>query len=83
MYSLSIGSVINGYPNGGTFRASVKTTSECAWSVTSNADWIHVTNGASGKGDGAFAFVVDSNAGSSHVGTLVAAGEVVVFNQSS
>jgi hypothetical protein len=82
-YSLSIGSTIAGYPSGGTFPVGVKTTSGCGWTAASNASWIHVTSGASGSGDGAFTFVADANPGPARSGTLTAAGQIVVFNQSS
>lgn len=84
-YSLSIGSTINGYPSGGTFPVAVTTTppTGCPWTAVSNATWIHVTNGASGSGDGTFTFIVDGNTGPARAGTLTAAGQIVVFNQSS
>ncbi len=84
-YSLSIGSTVNGYPNGGTFPVAVTTTSsECAWTAVSTATWIHVTGGGSGIGNGTFTFVLDANTGGSgRSGTLTAAGEIVVVNQSS
>jgi hypothetical protein len=84
-YSLSIGSMVNGYPNGATFPVAVTTTStECAWTAVSNATWIHVTGGASGIGNGTFTFVLDANTGGSNrSGTLTAAGEIIVVNQSS
>jgi hypothetical protein len=84
-YALSIGSTINGYPTGGTFAAAVTTTPStgCAWTAVSNADWIHVPSGSSGSGNGSFTFVVDGNPGPARAGTLTAANEIVVFNQSS
>jgi hypothetical protein len=84
-YSLSVGSTVNGYPSGGTFPVAVTTTPStgCSWTAVSNATWIHVTNGASGSGSGTFTFVVDPDAGPARAGTLTAAGEIVVFNQSS
>jgi hypothetical protein len=84
-YALSIGPMINGYPTGGTFAAAVTTTPStgCDWTAVSNADWIHITSGSSGSGNGSFTFVADSNPGPARAGTLTAANEIVVFNQSS
>jgi hypothetical protein len=48
--------------------------------ATSNAEWLHVTSGASGKGDGTFTFVADPDSGPARVGTLSAAGEIVIFS---
>jgi hypothetical protein len=84
-YALSIGSTINGYPTGGTFASAVTTTPStgCDWTAVSNATWIHITSGTSGSGNGSFTFAVDSNPGPARAGTLTAANEIVVFNQSS
>jgi hypothetical protein len=85
VYKLSVGTTIDGYPNGGTFRVTVTTkpSSRCSWTAASNADWLHITSGASGDGDATFTFVADANSGPARVGTLTAAGEIVVFNQTS
>lgn len=84
-YRLSVGSTIDGYPSGGVFHVTVTTkpSSRCSWTAVSNAEWMHITSGASGSGSGAFTFAVDANSGPARVGTLAAAGEIVVFNQSS
>jgi uncharacterized protein (TIGR03437 family) len=47
----------------------------CAWTAVSNADWITVTGGASGAGDGAVTFSIASNTTNSvRVGTVSIAG---------
>jgi len=85
VYKLSVGNTIDGYPKGGTFRVTVTTrpSSRCDWTAISNADWLHITSGASGSGNGTFTFVADADAGPARVGTLAAAGEIVMFNQTS
>ena len=84
VYQLSVGSTIDGYPNGLTSRVGVTTRSNrCAWTAVSNAEWIHVTSGGSGSGSGSFTFVEDANPGPARVGTLAAAGWMIVFHQSS
>jgi len=82
-YSLSIGTTINGYPNGGRFSAGVIASSgNCNWTAATHVPWIHITSGASGTGTGATAFTVDPNTGGARTGTLTIAGEIVTFNQS-
>jgi len=41
--TLSVGSTIDGYPNGGSFPVSVTTTppSGCSWTATTQAAWIN------------------------------------------
>jgi hypothetical protein len=84
-YTLSINDTINGYPEGGNFSVGVTTTPStgCTWNAASNASWIHVTSGASGTGNGTFAFSVDSNTGPARTGTLTAAGRLITFNQTA
>lgn len=82
-FRLTIGSTINGYPDGGNFAAGVIASSDdCSWTTASHASWIHITSGASGTGTGATTFTVDRNPGGPRTGTLTIAGEVVTFNQS-
>jgi hypothetical protein len=40
---------------------SVTTQTGCVWMATSNAFWIHVTDGSTGTGSGTFSFTVDAN----------------------
>ncbi len=82
---LAVGSTVDGYPNGTTFRVGVMTrpANRCAWTAVSNAAWIHVTSGDSGSGSGSFTLVEDANTGPARVGTLAAAGWMIVFHQSS
>jgi hypothetical protein len=46
----------------------------CTWTAVSNADWITVTAGASGAGDGLLQFIVPPNPGPPRTGTLTVAG---------
>ncbi len=49
----------------------VTAASDCTWSATSNVDWISVTGGASGTGNGTVTFRVDANqSGDSRVGVI-------------
>jgi hypothetical protein len=45
-----------------------------AWSATSNASWITITDGATGSGGGTVSFSVTANSGAARVGTLTIGG---------
>lgn len=82
-FTLTVGTTINGYPDGGMVSVGITTTTGCTWTAASNASWIHILGGASGSGSGATIFDVDANTGPSRTGTLVIADETITFNQSS
>jgi Putative binding domain, N-terminal len=84
-YDLSIGSTINGYPSGGSFSVAVTTTpaTGCNWTAVSNASWIHVPDGSSATGTGAFTFTADADTGAARTGTLTVAGRLITFNQAA
>ena len=48
----------NGATNG---NVTVTTQSACAWTASSGCDWVHITAGASGTGNGSVAYSVDTN----------------------
>lgn len=80
--TLSIGTTINGYPDGTTVAVAVNASSGCSWTATSADSWIHVTEGSSGTGNGTVVFVIDKNTGEARKGTLTIAGVMVTVNQS-
>jgi hypothetical protein len=82
-YTLSVGSTIDGYPNGGSFSVTVTTTTGCTWTAVSSVSWMHVSGSGSGSGTGTFTFTVDANPGSARTGTLTIAGKTVTFNQAA
>ena len=47
----------------------------CTWTVTNTIDWIRITAGDSGAGNGLLQFVVPSNPGASRTGVLTIAGQ--------
>jgi outer membrane biosynthesis protein TonB len=54
----------------------------CAWTATSNVDWLAVTSGASGTGSGAVAFSVSENHHKSdRTGTMTIAGQTFTVTQ--
>jgi Dockerin type I domain/Putative binding domain, N-terminal len=81
-YTLSIGSQISGYPNGGSFPVTVTTAPGCVWTAAANDSWIHVP-ATSTAGSGLVTFTVDANLGASRTGTLTIAGQTITFNQTS
>ena len=56
----------------------VTTTSQCAWTATSDRSWMSITSGASGTGNGTVTIAVTVNPGPTvRTGTLTIAGQAV------
>jgi hypothetical protein len=69
--------------SGGQETVSVTSGPACGWSATSNADWITVSGGASGSGDGQVQYIVAAHDGrNSRTGTLTIAGHTHTVQQS-
>jgi hypothetical protein len=66
---------------GGVGSVNVTTTAGCAWTASSNATWIVITNGASGTGNGTVTFAITTNIGGSRTGTLTIAGQTATVQQ--
>jgi len=68
---------------GGSKSVSVKTKDKtCAWTAVSNDDFITITSGASGTGNGKVTFTVPGNTNTTVLsGTITVAGERVTVNQ--
>ena len=60
--------------SGGNGNVLVIVTGACTWTATSDVDWITLTSGASGAGNGLVQFVVAANNGRARTGTLTIAG---------
>ncbi|MFY9557501.1 MAG: BACON domain-containing carbohydrate-binding protein, partial [Blastocatellia bacterium] len=68
--------------SGGTGSATVTTTPGCLWSASSNANWIVITSGATGTGNGTVIYSVAANTSPvSRNGTLLVAGQTVFISQ--
>jgi glucose/arabinose dehydrogenase len=65
--------------SGGSATAAVTVPAGCAWTATSSADWIRITAGQSGSGNGSVAYAVEP--GGSRTGTLRIAGHTVIVLQ--
>jgi WD40 repeat protein len=60
---------------GGSAYVNVSAQSACGWTAKSNADWVTVTSGASGAGDGTVSYSVAPFTGTSpRTGTITLAG---------
>jgi hypothetical protein len=62
-------------------KIDVKAAEGCAWTASSNADWMHVVRGASGSGEGEVWILIEGNLGEERVGTLTVAGKTVTVTQ--
>jgi hypothetical protein len=68
---------------GGTRSATVTAAAGCAWTSSSGVNWITVTNGAAGSGNGTTEFLVAVNIGGSRSGAVTVAGQAVMVNQAA
>jgi len=55
--------------------------SNCSWTANSAAQWITITSGASGNGNGRVEFTVAANQGASRTGSIVAGGQTFTITQ--
>jgi trimeric autotransporter adhesin len=68
---------------GGSGSVTVSTTSACSWTAVSNVNYIGITAGASGTGNGTVSFNVAANTGAARSGALTIAGKTFTVNQSA
>ena len=66
---------------GGAGTVAVTTGGGCAWTATSNADWLTITSHNSGPGNGTVDFAVAANAGPTRTGTLTIGGQTFTVTQ--
>ena len=66
---------------GGSATVNVTTAAGCSWTAASQSQWITVTNGASGNGNGAVALTIAANSGAARTGTVTIAGQTYSVNQ--
>jgi len=82
VYTVSPTSVNVG-ATGGTGTVSVRTTSACGWTATSQASWLAITQGATGSGNGTVTFSVSGNTGAQRSGTLTVGGQRITVTQTA
>src|SRR5262245_30075172 len=71
-------------PSGGPGSATVTTTSNCSWTITSNAGWITFTGGSNRTGTGTVNYTVASNtSGNSRTGSLTIANKTLTITQTA
>jgi hypothetical protein len=66
---------------GGAGNILVIVSGPCKWTTMSNADWIQLTAGESGVGNGLVQFVAAPNPGGARTGTLTIAGQSYIVNE--
>ena len=83
--AFALGSTSQTVPSAGAspVTVTVTTTSNCAWTATTGASWIHVTSGASGNGNGTVALTVDANTGASRAASVTIAGQTFTVTQAA
>ena len=70
--------------NGGSGSVAVSAANGCTWTATSaNPDWLTISTGASGSGNGSVAFTAAPNAGAPRTGTLTIAAQTFTVNQAA
>lgn len=81
--SFTIASASQGFDaDGGSGTVTVTTASGCAWSATSNVNWITITGGASGSGPGTVTYSTATNTSAdARSGVLTIAGQTHTVNQ--
>ena len=55
--------------------------SSCNWTASSNSDWVTITSGAAGSGNGTVNFSVAANAGLTRTASVIVAGQLATITQ--
>jgi hypothetical protein len=66
---------------GGSVTVQVETHASCAWSATTNADWITIASGAAGTGGGAVGMTIAPNRGPGRNAVVQVAGASIAIAQ--
>jgi len=67
----------------GTGSITVTAAPACTWQVSGNPDWIAITSGGNGSGNGTIVYSVQANTGNSRAGTLTIAGQTFTVAQAA
>ncbi|MBS1829619.1 MAG: hypothetical protein JST93_30245 [Acidobacteria bacterium] len=63
-------------------RGTIRVTTNCVWTASSNADWVRITSGATGNGDGTIEYSYDDNPSvSQRTATITAGGRAFTLTQ--
>lgn len=68
---------------GGNITVNVTGAASCSRTAVSALEWISVTSGSSGSGNGTVTLSIQANTGSARTGTVTIAGQTFTVNQSS
>lgn len=68
---------------GGQRSINVTSTQDCAWTATSTADWITVTSGSAGSGNGSVTVDIGRNPGSARSANITVASQTVAIQQAA
>lgn len=82
-YSVSPLTLSAGATGGAGTSVAVTAGAGCAWTAGRNADWLAITSGANGSGNGTVGFTVAANQGTARTGTLTIAGQTVSVTQAA
>jgi len=66
---------------GGPGSVGVTAGANCGWTAAANVNWITITGGAAGTGNGSVAFAITPNSGPQRMGTLTIAGQTFTVTQ--
>jgi hypothetical protein len=69
------------YLEGGARTINVTTEPGCAWQAIPSNDWITITSGQSGSGNGSVNYSVSTNNGDARRGTINISGRIIEINQ--
>ena len=68
----------------GSFDVNLKSTTSCTWNAVSSANWIKITAGENGSGNGKVSFEVAANTGAQNrTGTITVGGQVFTITQAA
>lgn len=69
---------------GGPATVNVSTGAQCTWTSTSDREWMTITSGANGTGNGTVAVLIAPNPGTTvRTGTLTIAGQAVAVSEAA
>jgi BACON domain-containing protein len=67
----------------GSGNVSVTAGTGCNWTATTSDNWISITSGSSGTGNGTVSYSVQPNGGLAHTGTMTIAGQPFTVTQAA
>jgi hypothetical protein len=81
IYSITPNGVIAG-SGGGAANFAVTAPAGCAWTAATTFNWITITSGSPGNGNGTISYSVAANSGPQRNGTITVAGQSFIITQS-